>query len=71
MRRDCLARYAGALGLDPGELRALRPLAWLIHAHSDARHAAADAGGAPPPHLLARSLFLGLWEEEVRSIAGR
>jgi hypothetical protein len=71
VRRDCLARYVAALGLDPAELGPLRALVWLIHTHSDARHAAADAGGAPPPALLARSLFLGMWEEEVRSIARR
>jgi len=71
IRRDCLARYFGALGLDPAQLGPLRPLVWMIHAQSDARHAAADAGGAPPAELLSRSLFLALWEEEVRHIAGR
>ena len=68
VRRDCLGRYVAALGLDPSQLDPLRALVWLIHAQSDVRHAAADAGGAPPPALLARSLFLGLWEEEVRHI---
>ena len=71
VRRDCLARYGDALGLDPSQLAPLRSLVWLIHAQSDARHAIADAGGAPPRALLARSLFLGLWEEEVRRIAGQ
>ena len=69
VRRDCLARYLAATGLDPARLAALRPLLWLIHAQSDARHAAADAGGPPPPAALARSLFLGLWAEEVRHLA--
>ena len=68
VRRDCLGRYVAALGLAPSQLDPLRALVWLIHAQSDVRHAAADAGGAPPPALLARSLFLGLWEEEVRHI---
>jgi hypothetical protein len=71
VRRDALGRYVAALGLDASQLAPLRALVWLIHAQSDARHAAADAGGAPPPSLLARSLFLGLWEEEVRHAAGR
>lgn len=70
IRRDCLARYAGALGLEASQLASLRALVWLIHAPSDARHAAADAGGTPPAELLSRSLFLGLWEEEVRRLAG-
>ena len=71
IRRDCLARYVGTLGLDPAQLEPLRALVWLIHSQSDARHAAADAGGAPPAELLSRSLFLALWEEEVRHIVGR
>jgi hypothetical protein len=71
VRRDCLSRYFGALGVDPEQAAPLRALVWLIHAQSDFRHAAADAGGPPPRALLERSLFLGLWEHEVRSIAGR
>jgi aminoglycoside phosphotransferase (APT) family kinase protein len=71
IRRDCLARYFGTLGLEPAQLAPLRALVWLIHAQSDARHAAADAGGVAPAELLSRSLFLALWEEEVRHIAGR
>jgi hypothetical protein len=69
VRRDCLARYLGALGIDPARLAPLRVLLWLIHAQSDVRHAAADAGGPPPTDLLARSLFLALWAEEVRHVA--
>ena len=70
IRRDCLAQYWGSVGLDPAQLGPLRALVWLIHARSDARHAAADAGGTPPAELLSRSLFLALWEQEVRHIAG-
>lgn len=69
VRRDCLARYLHALGLDLAHLGPLRVLLWLIHAQSDFRHAAADAGGPPPPDVLARSLFLALWSEEVRHVA--
>jgi hypothetical protein len=69
VRRDCLARYLGALGIDPARLAPLRVLLWLIHAQSDVRHAAADAGGPPPAALLTRSLFLALWSEEVRQVA--
>ena len=71
VRRDCLARYIDALGLDPVQLGPLRALVWLIHAESDFRHAAADAGGPPPAEVLARSLFRALWIEEVRHLAGR
>jgi hypothetical protein len=69
VRRDCLARYVGALGLDPAQLGPLRALLWLIHAESDFRHAAADAGGRPSEAALSRSLFVGLWSEEMRNLA--
>ena len=71
VRRDCLARYLDALGLDSAHLASLRALVWLIHAQSDFHHAAADAGGPPPAEALARSLFLALWSEEVRDISAR
>ncbi len=71
VRRDCLRRYLGALGLDPGRLAPLRVLVWLIHAESDFGHAAADAGAQPPRAALERSLFLALWTEEVRDLARR
>jgi hypothetical protein len=71
VRRDCLARYLDVLGLDSAQLAPLRALVWLIHAPSDFRHAVADAGGPPPAEDLARSLFLALWTEEIRHIAGR
>lgn len=69
VRRDSLARYFEATGFDPAQLAPLRALVWLIHAQSDVRHAAADAGGTPPAALLARSLFLALWTAEVRQIS--
>jgi hypothetical protein len=69
VRRDCLARYLDALGLDSACLAPLRVLVWLIHAQSDFHHAAADAGGPPPRDVLARSLFLDLWTEELRHVA--
>jgi hypothetical protein len=71
VRRDCLARYLEALGLDSARLTPLRALVWLIHAESDFRHVAADVAGPPPSEVLARSLFLALWTEEIRQVAGR
>jgi hypothetical protein len=68
VRRDCLIRYADALGLEPERLRPLAVLVWLVHAPSDFDHAAADGGGPPVPAALDRSLFLALWGEEVRRI---
>jgi hypothetical protein len=71
VRRECLERYIAALRLDPAQLGPLRVLVWLIHAQSDVRHATSDAGGTPTREQLAQSLFLGLWTEEVRGLAGR
>lgn len=71
VRRECLARYLGALGLGEDVLAPLRALVWLIHAPSEYRHAAADAGGEPPAEALARGLFLGLWAEELRDLSRR
>jgi hypothetical protein len=68
LRRRSLDRYAGRLGLAPASLGPLRALVWLVHAYSDARHAAADAGGPPSAEALRRSLFLALWTAEVRDL---
>lgn len=68
LRQACLARYLETLGLQSANLGPLRMLVWMIHAQSDFRHAAADAGGPPPTNVLARSLFLALWTEELRDI---
>jgi len=69
VRRECLARYLAAVGVDPPQLRPLRALVWLMHTPSEFRHAEADAGGPPPASALERSLFLALWSAEVRRLA--
>lgn len=70
LRRNCLARYLEALGLDASHLGPLRVLVWMIHAESEYCRAAADVGATPPEEVLARGLFLALWTEEVRHLAG-
>jgi hypothetical protein len=70
VRRDCLSRYQSSLGLDSGRLAPIRALVWLIHAQSDYEHAMADAGGRPPADVLKGSLFLALWQAEMRLLAG-
>lgn len=69
VRRECLTRYAGALGLAEEQLTPLHVLLWLLHAPSEFHHAAADAGGSPAASALADSLFVALWAEEVRRLA--
>jgi hypothetical protein len=69
VRRNCLGRYLDAIGIDLAQLGPLRVLLWLIHAQSEYRHAAADAGGPPTSNVLARSFFLALWAEEVRHVS--
>jgi hypothetical protein len=70
VRRDCLARYIAALDLDQSQLAPLRVLLWMIHAQSEFGRAAEDSGGTPPEEVLAGGLFLALWSEEVRHLAG-
>lgn len=60
-----LGRYARALGLDADTLRPLRLLAWPIHAKSEYRRMARQAGAPPSVATLRDSLFLALWEEEA------
>jgi hypothetical protein len=68
VRQACLTRYLDALGLDRQALAPLRVLVWLIHAQSEFRRAAADVGEPPSPAALGRSLFLALWQQEVRDV---
>jgi hypothetical protein len=66
----CLDRYAAALGIASAALPALRALTWMLHARSEHRRMSDDAGGTPSLDALRRSLFLGLWEEELWHAAG-
>lgn len=70
VRRECLIRYAEAIGHPVERLEPLGVLLWLLHAPSEYHHAAADAGGPPEASRLRRSLFLALWAEEVRRVSG-
>jgi hypothetical protein len=65
--KACLTHYGRRVGLDPEQLNLLSVLAWLIHSRSDYRRFAADAGGRPDQRALQRSVFLSLWEEEMRT----
>jgi hypothetical protein len=66
VRLQCLSRYAAGLKLHPDQLQRLAGLTWLIHARSDYSRFCEDARGPPEPHVLRRSVFLALWEEEMR-----
>lgn len=63
---ECQERYAWHIGLDPAALRPLRVLTWLVHSRSEYRRVVADTGGTPSSELLRESLFLGLWQDELR-----
>jgi hypothetical protein len=66
LQRECLTRYVAATGLDPEVLHPLRLVTWLLHARSEYERLLADHGGAPPAAALRGSLFVRLWQEEVR-----
>ena len=65
--RECMARYISHIGLDATALRPLRLLTWMLHSRSEYRHfVVADVAGKPEREILRRSLFVELWEEELR-----
>jgi hypothetical protein len=67
---ECVTRYVRRIGIDPDTLRPLRLLTWMLHARSEYRHFVADVAGRPGPETLRRSLFVKLWEEELRHYPG-
>ncbi len=66
VQAECEQRYCERIGLDPATLRPLRLLVWLIHSQSEYKQFVAEAAGRPKPATLRRSLFVSLWEEELR-----
>lgn len=62
----CFEHYFNQTGLNPATLKPLRLLVWLIHSRSEFAHFKADVAGQPGKEDLRRSLFVKLWEEEVR-----
>ena len=67
--RECLERYASKIGLNLTNLLPLRLLGWLLHSRSEYRHFVADVAGKPGREALRRSLFVNLWEQELRCAA--
>jgi hypothetical protein len=64
--RSCERSYCERVGLDSELLGPLRLLCWMIHSHSEYGRLELDAAARPDPSALRKSLFLGLWEEELR-----
>ena len=64
--RECIGRYISNTGLHPAAVRPLRLLTWILHSRSEYRHFVADVVGRPGREILRRSLFVQLWEEELR-----
>lgn len=63
---ECCARYAARTGLSPGALYPLRLLVWLLHSRSEYMQLVSDAAGRPDREALRCSLFVNLWQEELR-----
>jgi hypothetical protein len=66
--QECQERYAERVGVRAADIAPLRLLCWMVHSRSEYRRFAADIGGVPQPAQLRRSLFMSLWEEELRSL---
>jgi aminoglycoside phosphotransferase (APT) family kinase protein len=63
----CSLRYCRAAGIEAEQLARLRLLAWVRHSHSDFRHLAMAAAGAPSPEALRESVYLGLIGVELEA----
>jgi hypothetical protein len=66
VRRECSERYMTRARVPADAMHALRLLTWVIHSRSDYVSLTAEAGGPPNADALRCSVFLGLWEEELR-----
>jgi hypothetical protein len=69
--QECLERYLERVAVPASAVAPLRLLAWMIHSKSDYRHFCLDLGRAPDQAELRRSVFLRLWNEELRSSGSR
>ncbi len=68
--REAVATYTEQTGYDPAVVPVLRLLVWMIHAKSEYRRFVGRAGGRPPIEMLRGSLFVSLWDEQLRSLTG-
>jgi hypothetical protein len=64
--RRCEERYCERLDLDSSVIRPLRLLCWIVHSRSDYRHLELETAAPPDQSALRSSLFLSLWQEELR-----
>jgi hypothetical protein len=67
VQAECEQRYCERTGLELAVLRPLRLLTWLIHSCLEYKRFVAEAVNQPESAALRRSLFVSLWEEELRS----
>src|SRR5262249_15680709 len=67
--RECLEIYSSKTGLDLANLYPLRLLCWLLHSRSEYQWFIADVARKPEQEALRRSLFISLWEQELRCAA--
>jgi len=63
---ECLDRYASKTGLDLGNFHPFRLLCWLLHSRSEYQWFVADVARKPEREALRNSLFVSLWEQELR-----
>jgi hypothetical protein len=68
--QECQERYADRVGIRQTDIGPLRLLCWMVHSRSEYQHFVTEIGGVPGPGQLRRSLFLRLWEEELRALVG-
>jgi hypothetical protein len=68
LRAGCLAEYMQQTGVPRSAAAPLSVLTWMLHSRSEYQRMTADAGGPPSCATLQKGIFVGLWEEELRSL---
>jgi Phosphotransferase enzyme family len=63
---ECEERYAQGIGVGREALTPLRLLVWLLHSHSEYDQFVAEHGEEPQRSRLESSIFVTLWQEELR-----
>ncbi len=66
---ECLEYYTSNIGLDPASLPALRLILWMRKSRWEYQRLMADAKGRSKREALQSSLFVNLWQQEVRHLS--
>ncbi|MGE5222437.1 MAG: phosphotransferase family protein [Omnitrophica WOR_2 bacterium] len=70
LAQDCWDCYTSQTGFSQNSLPGLRVLAWMKHALSEYNQLTQEKGSPPGAEALRSSMFLSLWNEELKNAPG-